>query len=240
MDPSLGEAYAALHARHWWWQARERFLLEQIRARGLCDGRTILDVGCAAGNFFPALSACGDVYGLEPDAALREQAGTWQERIHAGPFDASFQPGRRFGLILMLDVLEHIADPESALRRALELLEPDGTMLMTVPAFQFLWTRHDETNHHYVRYDTRSFSRLAAHAGIEIREMRYFFHWLVAPKLAVRVIETVSKGPPRAPRIPPRWLNRALLGMSQLEQAATRRVRPQWGTSLLVIAGHPG
>lgn len=236
----FGEAYAALHARHWWWRARERFLLEQIRARGLCDGRRILDVGCAAGHFFPALAHCGDPYGVEPDAALRAQAGEWRARIHAGPFDDSYQPGHRFGLVLMLDVLEHMPEPEAALRRALELLEPDGTLLITVPALQALWTRHDEMNHHYLRYDRRSFRHLAATVGLEIRDLRYFFHWLVAPKLAVRALEAVTPGAPRPPRIPPAWLNRALYAFSRMEQAVTRRAHIPLGTSLLVIGGHPG
>ena len=239
MDHTLADVYALLHAQHWWWQARERFLLDRMSEAELCDGRAILDVGCAAGSFFPALTKCGEVYGLEPDAGLRERAGKWRERIHAGPFDDTYEPGRKFGLILMLDVLEHIGDAHAALQRALELLEPDGTLLITVPAFQQLWTRHDEINRHYLRYDRQSFRHLADGVGLEVREMRYFFQWLVVPKLAVRALEAISNGAPRPPRLPPRWLNHALYLLTRGEQAITRRARIPVGTSLLVIGGHP-
>jgi 2-polyprenyl-3-methyl-5-hydroxy-6-metoxy-1,4-benzoquinol methylase len=240
LEPGLAEAYAELHSRHWWWRARERFLQDQIRRRGLCDGRRILDVGCAAGHFLSTLHDCGEVYGLEPDPGLRDQAGAWRERIHPGPFDASFEPGHRFGLILMLDVLEHIEDPVSALRRALALLEPDGTLLITVPAFQFLWTRHDEINRHFLRYDRASFRELAGAAGLAVRDLRYFFHWLVAPKLVVRGLEAIKGGAARPPRIPPPWLNRGLYLASRAEQGLTDRLHVPWGTSLLAVGGHPG
>jgi SAM-dependent methyltransferase len=237
MEPVLGEAYATLHSHHWWWRAREAFLLEQIRRRGLCDGRRILDVGCASGVFLPAVAHCGDVFGLEPDPLLRSQSGVWQERIHPGPLDSSFTPDRPFGLILMLDVLEHMPDPEAALRQAIRLLEPEGTLLITVPAFQFLWTRHDDINEHYVRFNRHSFRRLAQQAGLQVHDMRYFFQWLVLPKLLVRLSEAVISGEPRPPRIPATWLNRGLYIASRLEQRVFRQAAPPWGTSLLVVGG---
>jgi 2-polyprenyl-3-methyl-5-hydroxy-6-metoxy-1,4-benzoquinol methylase len=50
-------------------------------------------------------------------------------------------------LILMLDVLEHVAAPERLRRRAGDLLTPGGRILVTTPAFRWLWTRHDDLNH---------------------------------------------------------------------------------------------
>lgn len=238
MDESFREEYAELYSRHWWWRARQDFLTEQLGIRSLCNGARILDVGCAAGGFLPTLARFGDVYGVEPDAALRDQAGAWRERIHNGPFDDTYQPGVRFGLILILDVLEHLAEPSAALRRALDLLEPNGAILITVPALQLLWTRHDEMNHHYLRFDRTSFTQLAREVGLEIRELRYFFHWLVLPKLLVRASEALIPRQPSPPRIPPKWLNGTLYSLSRAEQSLTRRLRVPWGTSLMIIGGH--
>ena len=122
-----------------------------------------------------------------------------------GPFDRSFQPGKRYSLILMLDVLEHLADAPAALAYAVELLEPEGVLMITVPAFRWLWTSHDDMNHHGTRYTKQTFARLADLAGMRIDTCRYFFHWLVPLKLAVRAKECLLTASPRR-----RWSRQAL------------------------------
>ena len=238
MDKAYGAGYGELYRQHWWWRAREAFLLRNLRRLELVGSPpAILDVGCGDGLFFPRLSELGKVWGVEPDTELVSPDGPWADRIHIGPFDASYTPGRRFSLILMLDVLEHIADAEAALARAVSLLEQQGTLLITVPAFRALWTRHDELNQHVTRYDSRSFRHLAARAGMNIRSMRYFFHWLFPVKLAVRGLERLNHRVPRPPRVPPRWVNRSLFGVTRVEQAVTRNLPLPFGSSLLVIGG---
>ncbi len=110
----------------------------------------------------------------------------FKQDIHIGSFDANFQPGKKYGLILMLDVLEHLDDAVGALRHALALLRPGGLLLITVPAFSLLWTSHDQLNHHRVRYTKPSIACVAADAGLKIVASRYFFYWLFAAKLAAR------------------------------------------------------
>jgi 2-polyprenyl-3-methyl-5-hydroxy-6-metoxy-1,4-benzoquinol methylase len=198
----------------------------------------VLDVGCGDGLFFDALGAIEGVElveGVEPAAALVSAGGPHRERIHVAPFDAHFEPGRRYSAVLMLDVLEHLREPEVALRHALALLEPGGIFIATVPAFMALWTRHDDLNHHYTRYTKRSFGALAAAAGMRIDEMRYFFRWTAAAKLATRVVEAIVPGAPRAPTVPAAPVNRALYALSRLEERLLRGVPVPFGTSLLVV-----
>src|SRR5207244_13531851 len=132
--------------------------------------------------------------------------------------DRSSRPGRGYGLILMLVVLDHLPEPVEALRHALALLEPGGILLVTVPAFPLLWTNHDVLNHHYTRYTKASFARLARAAGLRIVRSRYFFQWLFPAKLGVRLLEAVSPRPPAPPRVPPPWINRALHLVSRAAQ----------------------
>jgi SAM-dependent methyltransferase len=202
--------------------------------------RTVLDVGCGDGLFFDALGALDGVdlvEGVEPAAALVSSDGPHRDRIHVAPFDARFEPGRRYSAILMLDVLEHLAAPEAALRHALDLLEPGGVFIATVPAFMALWTRHDDLNHHYRRYSKRSFGALAAAADLRIDEARYFFRWTVAAKLATRLVEALVPGAPASPTVPPAPLNRALYLLSRLEERLIGRLPVPFGTSLLVVGG---
>lgn len=241
MDTGYGARYRDLFERHWWWRARERVILEALRSHRPAAGwRTVLDVGCGDGLFFDRLAELDGVElveVVEPAAALVSPDGPHRGRIHVVPFDASFEPGRRYSLVLMLDVLEHLPEPAAALRHALALLEPGGVFLATVPAFMSLWTRHDDLNHHYTRYDQRSFRALAAQAGLRIDESRYFFRWTAAAKIATRVTEALIAGEPRSPTVPSEPVNRALYSLSRLEERLVGALPLPFGSSLLVVGG---
>jgi 2-polyprenyl-3-methyl-5-hydroxy-6-metoxy-1,4-benzoquinol methylase len=241
MDAEYGARYRELYQRHWWWRARESVVLEALnRHRPPAGWRTVLDVGCGDGLLFDALARLEGVQlieGVEPARALVSPDGRHASRIHVVPFDTSFDVGRRYSLILMLDVLEHLADPVAALRHALSLLEPDGVFLATVPAFRALWTRHDDLNHHYARYDKQSMRDVANRAGLRIDEARYFFRWTALAKLAARLIEAVVPGEPSSPMVPPAPINFALYTVSRLEHRVAGALPLPFGSSLLVV-GH--
>jgi SAM-dependent methyltransferase len=231
MDAEYARAYRELYQRHWWWRAREALVLRTLRR--LREGRArapILDVGCGDGLFFDRLAEFGEVDGVEPDASLLTPDSPHRGRITVAPFDERFQPARRYALVLMLDVLEHLGDAEGALRHARLLLQPDGRLLVTVPAFPWLWTHHDDLNRHYTRYTRSTLRTVAAGAGLRVEESRYFFHWTVAAKLAVRAKERVL-GPGAPERLPAAPLNRALYLLSRAEQA----LHLPFGSSLLAV-----
>jgi len=237
MDRAYALRYRELYEHHWWWRAREELILETLRGwKGPETRGPILDVGCGDGLFFEKLEQFGRVEGIEMDPTGIRRDGPWASRIWVGPFDESFSPGKRYALVLLLDVLEHLPDPLAALRRAVELLEPEGILLLTVPALPILWTSHDELNHHYVRYTRSSLTDLAARAGVRLLSSRYFFGWTVPVKLAVRVEESLLSANPAPPSIPPAWLNRALYRISRLEERLFRHIPLPLGSSLLAIA----
>jgi trans-aconitate methyltransferase len=176
----------------------------------------------------------GEVEGVEPSAASVSEQGPHRSRIHIGPFDDSFQPRKEFTLILMLDVLEHLADPAAALRRALALLAPEGMLLATVPAFNALWTNHDVVNEHVTRYTRRTIRELARQAGFAIQGEHYFFQWLFPLKLATRMLERAINLPPRPASVPPVWINTPLYLLSRLEQNTWGALPWPFGSSLMV------
>lgn len=236
MDPEYGRTYDALYREHWWWRAREEMLVKLLRDRQPLGGwRSILDVGCGNGVFFDRLSEFGEVEGVESCSDLVDPHSPHADRIRVRPFDASFQPGRTYSLILMLDVLEHVDAPADALRHALRLLEPRGLIVITVPAFLALWTSHDVLNNHRTRFTKSSFRRVAATGGMRVIAERYFFHWLAAAKLAARVSEKLLSTSPNVPRVPATWINRTLYGISRVEQ---HLLRAPFGSSLLVLGTH--
>ncbi len=239
MDESYGQVYRKLYEQHWWWRSREAAILDVLRKLVPPSGfGDILDVGCGDGLFFDKLSQFGDVEGVEFSAALLNPNGPHRQQIHTAPFDASFQPGRQYGLITMLDVLEHLPDPIAALRHALSLLDENGKLLITVPAFNLIWTTHDDLNHHRTRYTKRSFHLEAQAAGMRIDLMRYWYQWPFPLKLAARAIEAVTHPHPRNPGIPPAFINRALYRLSRIEQKIFTEIPAPFGSSLLMVGGN--
>jgi SAM-dependent methyltransferase len=237
MDAEYAKAYERLYRHHWWWRAREEWIVSVLRKAKLPAGARILDVGCGSGLFFDRLAQFGEVEGVEPDAMLVLPDKPYASQIYVGLFDRNFQTDKRYSLILMLDVLEHIEDPQEALSYAVELLEPDGTLLITLPAFRGLWTTHDDLNRHYARYTKSSFSALANSAGMRIDSCDYFFHWLVPLKLAVRLKERLFRTKPLPAKIPPAPLNSAFYCLSKMEQKLFSRMPLPLGTSLLAVGG---
>jgi SAM-dependent methyltransferase len=234
--PDYAAAYGRLYTHHWWWRSREEIIVECLMRLSPPGGfGEILDVGCGDGLFFPRLRRFGRPQGVEMDETLVTPRDRRQDPIHIGPFDATFAPGVRFGLILMLDVIEHVADDVGAVRHAVGLLAPGGVVVITVPAFQPLWTAHDELNRHRVRYTRRTFGRVAKSAGLRIHDARYLFQWTVPVKLLVRAKERVLGAADAPPSIPARWVNNLLFRLTRLEAATYGRLPLPFGSSLLVV-----
>ena len=238
MDPKYGERYRRLFEEHWWWRARTELIIETLHRLQLAGGRqTILDIGCGDGLFFDRLAEFGEVEGVEPFAELIRPENPHRARIYVCPFDTSFLPGKQYSLVLMLDVLEHLADPIAALRHALGLLCPHGIFVATVPAFKSLWTNHDVVNHHYTRYTKRSFREMAAAAGLRLQEERYLYYWTCPVKLGIRVMERALRRKPAPAEVPPPWINGALFRLTRLEQKTLGKLPMPFGSSLMVIGG---
>jgi 2-polyprenyl-3-methyl-5-hydroxy-6-metoxy-1,4-benzoquinol methylase len=236
MERAYAAVYGDTYRRHWWFRARERFIIRRIQRLGLRDAR-ILDVGCGDALFFPALEPFGAVAGVEPDASVVSAATRRAGRVHVGPFEGFAGTPGGYDLILMLDVLEHVDDPAAALRHAAELVRrPAGTLLVTVPALPWLWTSHDAVNHHRRRYRRDELGAALRAAGFEPLDLRYLFSGLVAPKLAVRALErlgtrSVDETALPAPRLN-RLLERATGALLRIEEV----VAPPLGTSVFAEA----
>ena len=127
------------------------------------------------------------------------------------------------------------ARTRAVLQHALSLLEDDGLLLITVPAFRALWTSHDDLNHHQTRYTKRTFARLAEACGLEVLEARYFFHWTCPVKLLIRCKESLLASPPRPTRIPAAAVNRLCFLLSRSEQMILGRLPVPFGSSLLMV-----
>ena len=239
MDPRYGAAYARLYREHWWWRAREEYLVRLLdRLVGPNGAGETFDFGCGDGLFFPVLQRYGAAppRGMEHDATLLDPAGPWFDRISTGPLADDPAERARYGLIVALDVLEHIEDPQPVMAILGARLRPGGWFVATVPAFDELWTAHDDVNHHFHRYRLREIEALVRGVGLTVVESRYFFVWVALAKSLVVLKERVTRPPVRPPEVPAGPINAAALAVTRFEQRLFGDARPPFGSSAIVVA----
>jgi SAM-dependent methyltransferase len=154
-----------------------RILLDHLAGR---RGLRVLNAGCGSGELSLQLAAAGHrVCGIDPDPAYigLARANAERARVANCSFAVSsiedFDSGETFDCVVATDVLEHIADDRAAFARLVSLLEPEGTLLLTVPAGQWLFGFHDESLGHYRRYSAAGLRRLLA-PRCHVDALRYF------------------------------------------------------------------
>lgn len=231
------DIYPTLYRNHWWWRARERVIVSLLeRHLGTGGPARLLDVGCGEGLLFPVLTKFGTVEGVDPCVG-EEKARSLN--IHPVPFDETAPLAGSYDAILMLDFLEHLDDPCAALKAAHRFLAPGAKLFVTVPAFDLLWTSHDDLNEHERRYTRSLLEKQVCESGFKVEECSYFFHWVFFVKLLVRLKESLF--PPKTPKlagIPPANINAALRCVSIAEYGVLEKmkIRIPVGGSVLLVA----
>ncbi|HSZ14100.1 MAG TPA: class I SAM-dependent methyltransferase [Solirubrobacteraceae bacterium] len=227
--------------RHWWYRGRRKVLAGAIAQLGLPTPARVLDAGCGSGRNMVELARLGSVTGVElsdTSVALARQRGVG-EVVEGSVLEMPFADDS-FDLAVSLDVIEHLEDDLAALRELRRTVAPGGSLLVTVPAYQWLWSGHDEINHHHRRYTRRTLQRVAEQAGWSQLRTTYFNSLLLPAAVVLRVMERFNRAKTTETSldlwIPPEPLNLLLERPLVLEAALIGRgVRIPAGLSLLAV-----
>jgi SAM-dependent methyltransferase len=226
--------------RHWWYRGRRTVIEGVVAGLRLPARARILDAGCGSGRNMIELARHGTVTGVE----LSETSVSLARERHAGEVVAGSVlempfPADSFDLAVSLDVIEHLEDDLAALRELRRTVAPGGSLLITVPAYPWLWSGHDEINHHHRRYTRRSLQRVAEQAGWEQARTTYFNSLLLPAAIVLRVLDRLSTKTTESSLdlwVPPEPLNWVLERPLTLEAALIARGgRIPAGLSLLAV-----
>lgn len=239
MDRAVFERMASLDAEHWWFAARRDVVASLIRR---CvrppAGARLLEVGCGTGGNLSMLGQFGRLDAVELDDGARALAA---ERsgiaVRPGGLPDDLPPEcDGYDMVVLLDVLEHVHADQHALAALRRRLRPGGKLVLTVPAYPWLWSRHDETHHHHRRYTAGVLGDRLAAAGYRVVTMSYF-NTLLFPLIAsVRVLHRLLGIDAADDAMPSQPVNRVLRALFRSERHAIGRLRLPFGVSLAAVA----
>lgn len=238
--------YHQIEENYWWFQARRDMVFRLIQELKLPRTAAILEIGCSGGPLLQRLESVGypNLTGIdvsEAGVAVARQRGisnvSCMDGAHLDFPDASFD------LVVASDVLEHIKDEAQALREWTRVLRPGGQLLVFVPAFQFLWGKHDEVNQHWRRYSAAQLTDALRGAGLQVQRHSYWNVGLFFPTAAVRLLKRLlpaEKGPAKDDFFAtPPLLNTLLRGYITTENRLLQALNAPVGVSVFALARKP-
>lgn len=237
MERVIYERLQALEQDHWWFAGRRAILARLIGDLDLPKEAKILEAGCGAGGNLKLLGRFGAVRAMEPDEPSRQYvAEHWGVQVDPGFLpDKLPYPPASFDAVCCFDVIEHVDQDREAVAALASLLVPGGYLVATVPAYQWMWSHHDELHHHKRRYTLGKMKRLFADAGLKVERASYFNALLFPVAAAVRVTKNLLglKGEDDAmPSLP---VNRILQRLFASEALWLRRASLPFGLSIVII-----
>ncbi len=228
-------------SKHWWFVAKKEIVLKTIlnSVKNLNpDHAKILDAGCGCGLMLNDLQKLGQTSGMD----FSEEAIHFSQKIFSGVIKKGNLPNEvpfsenYFDLLIALDVIEHIDDDIGALKTFFKILKKDGYGVLTVPAYMFLWSEHDEINHHKRRYTLTEFRNKIVRAGFKIEKISYFNTFLFPIILLIRNFNRLLRRKSLTDvDLPNQSVNFILFKIFSLEQYFLKYFNFSFGVSILAV-----
>jgi SAM-dependent methyltransferase len=236
------QAMYDLENSYWWFVAR-RSLAEELvtkQVNGAQGEVQILDVGCGTGANMNTFSRHGKTIGVDAsidalDFCRTRGIGT----VALSVADKLPFADQTFDVITAMDMLEHTDDDLETLRELQRVCRETGLLLVTVPAYGFLWSEHDEALKHRRRYAAHELRNKLTITGFDVLRTSYFITTLFFPVLFLRIWQGLFKRstyPKTSLVIPPAWINRFLIGLLDVERMVFRKMNLPFGVSIVALA----
>jgi SAM-dependent methyltransferase len=192
-NPTSYKVESRVENFHWWFVVRRKLLKSILSSVNLPINSLTLDIGCGTGSNLGTLASSG-FYTIGLDRSIYAltlvKNRTKKDDLHLIAGDLSNLPikTKSVGLIIAMDILEHLEDDVNGIRESYRALADGGVLIVTVPAFEFLWGIQDVVTGHQRRYLRRDITKKLREAGFDILKSSYFNFFLFFPILIGRRI----------------------------------------------------
>ena len=184
MNPAEYEIMYRVEETHWWYRGLRALIDFALPAHS----RSLLDIGCGTGMTAAHLGTRCAVTGVDvsPLALSSCRARNIKSLAAASATALPFHDST-FDAALMIDVLYHrgVTDKAAALRETARVLRNDGTLIINVPAYQWLYAGHDEAVHTDRRFTRPEIRSLLEASGFEVQQLSYW-NTLLLPAIVIR------------------------------------------------------
>lgn len=215
---------------NWWWYKAKNNLLTHILKKFIkASNLNVLEIGPGLGNNLQTLSKYGIVDVLETDEDFIDYLKNTNQLKVDHIFKSLDEVDKKYDLIVMLDVLEHIENSKEFMLNLKEIMHDDSKIIIGVPAYDSLWSNHDEELLHFRRYNWQLLKEETKHFMIL---KKYGFNFLLLP---VRYLQ-VKFSRPTSINSTGAILNSLMYSVSRLEMILTKiGLNPKFGISLYVV-----
>lgn len=215
----------------WWYRGRILIVRSALRSAGIEKRNTALDFGAGYGGMMSFLKGYADsIDAYEPDGeAVKELVLRGYRHIYT---DAEQALKEKHGIVGLFDVLEHIENDMNMLVRLRDSLTEDGVLIITVPAYRWLWSAHDERNQHFRRYRARELQQKLVESGFDVRFISYWNTLLFPVAALARLFGIAGEGGLSSGNL----INTILLQLIRLETFMIGVMSLPFGLSLVVVA----
>jgi SAM-dependent methyltransferase len=183
---------SGIDSNHFWFKAKSN-LIEILLKKAGAFSANIVNVGAGTGEDLPAMKRFGYVFAIDIDQNALSMIPSnlvAEKKLGSGcniPYE-----NNKFDIAVSFDVLEHVEQDEKMASEILRVLKPGGYFVFTVPAFNFLYSRHDDRLQHYRRYNKKNIRKLLK--NFEEKESGYWFFSLFVPAVLARTINPSHQG----------------------------------------------
>ncbi len=224
---------------HWWFVVRRKLLHSILSSVEVPKNCVALEVGCGTGANLRALWSAG-LYGIGLDRSvyaltLVKRKGNFP--LLAGDLNELPIKTKSVGVIIAADIFEHLEDDTDGINESYRVLKEDGLLILTVPAFRFLWGIQDRVTEHKRRYTRKEIVNRLKEAGFDILKSSYFNFFLFFPILFSRwTIHFLNLKIESENKINSPMLNLLLRAIFSLEVYVLKYLSFPFGVSIFCIA----
>ena len=252
MEATAYQQFLELERDHWWFRGRRTVYLGLLEHH-LAGERPprVLDLGCGVGGFLGGLARLGGrVFpaDISADSLVRCRERGFPGGVVSSGYALPYASAV-FDLVCLFDAIEHIEDDARVLQEVARILKPGGLVMLTVPAYQFLYANNDRVAQHHRRYNRARLRAALEPSGLAIERNSHsnvlLFPLILPAVLAIKALETLvpRKLDPDHTNLSwpmPAWMHSLLHAIFAAELLVTRRFDWPAGHSIACIARKPG
>ncbi len=229
----------------YWWNVGRFKIIESFTRRYIKPSPRdrMVDLGCGTGATTSWLLKFGKIKGVDSSSkALAYCKKRGLKDLTLSDMEKLKLPSHSFDAAFALDILEHVKNDQKAIAEIYRILKPGGRLLVTSPAYQWLWSEHDEVCHHQRRYTLSQIVGQLNAAGFEVQRKSYCIVFPFFPLVALIHFRSWFKKDKKIMMsiVPlPALFNQALIFLLGMESFLLRFFDTPFGVSVICLAQKP-